>query len=35
MDCGFDTNGEFKPYSYQEIKEIMSNKEISKLDHHG
>ena len=28
MDCGFDNNKEFRPYSYQEIKEIMSKKEI-------
>lgn len=35
MDVGFDTNMEFKPYSFQEIKEIMNNKELIKLDHHG
>ncbi len=35
MDCGFDTHTEFRPYSYQEIKEIMKNKETVKLDHHG
>lgn len=34
MDVGFDTRKEFRPYSYQEIKEIMSNKEIIKVDHH-
>ena len=34
IDCGFDTHGEFRPYSYQEIKEIMTDKEIITLDHH-
>ncbi|HSE99773.1 MAG TPA: hypothetical protein VLA48_02665 [Nitrososphaeraceae archaeon] len=34
MDVGFDTNEEFKPYSYQEIKKIMSTKNLVKLDHH-
>lgn len=28
MDVGFDTHPEFRPYSWQEIKEIMSNKEV-------
>jgi calcineurin-like phosphoesterase family protein len=35
MDVGFDTREEFKPYSYEEIKSIMNNKETVKLDHHG
>lgn len=34
MDVGFDTRKEFKPYSYQEIEEIMSKKELIQLDHH-
>lgn len=34
MDVGFDTNEEFKPYNYQEIKESMSTKSLVKLDHH-
>lgn len=34
MDVGFDTNKEFRPYSYQEIKDIMEDKEVCKLDHH-
>lgn len=34
MDVGFDTRKEFKPYSYQEIKKIMTTKEIIKIDHH-
>lgn len=34
MDVGFDTRKEFKPYSYQEIKEIMTTKEVIKIDHH-
>jgi calcineurin-like phosphoesterase family protein len=33
MDVGFDTNN-LKPYSYQDIKDIMSTKQIVKLDHH-
>lgn len=33
MDVGFDTN-DLKPYSYQEIKRIMSKKENASLDHH-
>lgn len=34
MDCGFDTHKEFRPYSYQEIKDILSLKDFIKLDHH-
>jgi calcineurin-like phosphoesterase family protein len=34
MDVGFDTHPEFRPYSYQEIKEIMSKREIFTEDHH-
>lgn len=34
MDVGFDTHPEFRPYSFQEIKDIMSEKEYVKLDHH-
>ena len=35
MDVGVDTHTEFKPYSYQEIKEIMSKRELKKgEDHH-
>jgi calcineurin-like phosphoesterase family protein len=33
IDVGFDTNY-LKPYSYQKIKDIMSIKQIAKLDHH-
>lgn len=33
VDVGFDTNN-LKPYSYQDIKDIMSTKQIVKLDHH-
>jgi calcineurin-like phosphoesterase family protein len=33
MDVGFDTN-DLKPYSYSEIKEIMSRKETVSIDHH-
>lgn len=34
MDVGFDTHSDFKPYSYQEVKKLMEDKEIVKLDHH-
>jgi len=34
MDVGVDTNN-YKPYSYQDIKTIMSTKEFSPVDHHG
>ena len=34
MDVGFDTREEFKPYSYQEILNIMESKQIIKVDHH-
>lgn len=33
MDVGFDTHN-LKPYSYSEIKEIMSGKETVLIDHH-
>lgn len=33
MDVGFDTNN-FKPYSYEDIKNIMEDKEFVKFDHH-
>lgn len=35
IDVGFDTRPQFKPYSYEEIKNIMNQKENVKLDHHG
>lgn len=34
VDVGFDNHLEFKPFSFQELKEIMKNKEILKVDHH-
>jgi calcineurin-like phosphoesterase family protein len=34
MDVGFDTHPEFRPYTYQEVKEIMSAREIFTEDHH-
>lgn len=33
MDVGVDTNN-MMPYSYEEIKQILSNKKIPVLDHH-
>ena len=35
MDVGFDTHPKFKPYSYQEIKYLLSKKEMVCLDHHS
>ena len=36
IDVGFDTHKEFRPYSWQEIKEIMKNKNVElEIDHHG
>lgn len=34
MDVGIDTHHGFKPYSYEEIKNIMLKKESIKIDHH-
>lgn len=34
MDVGVDTNNLY-PYSYQEIKNIMALRSVSKVDHHG
>lgn len=34
MDVGFDTNKNFEPYSYQEIKGIMEKRYILTEDHH-
>ena len=35
MDVGIDTNPEQEPYSYSEIKKIMSSKKIECVDHHN
>jgi len=34
FDVGIDTHPEFRPYSFDEIEDIMSRRSISKLDHH-
>jgi calcineurin-like phosphoesterase family protein len=34
MDVGVDTHPEFRPYSFDEISEIMSKKEIAYVDSH-
>lgn len=35
MDVGFDTHSEFKPYSWQEIVEVMNKKDVTiEVDHH-
>jgi len=34
MDVGVDTHPEFRPYHFDEIKEIMNKKKILFLDHH-
>lgn len=36
MDVGFDTHPKFRPYSYQEIKDIMEKRAVElEVDHHG
>jgi calcineurin-like phosphoesterase family protein len=35
IDVGFDTHKEFRPYSFQELKEIMANKEVQSIYHHN
>jgi calcineurin-like phosphoesterase family protein len=35
MDVGFDTHKEFRPYSFEEIKEIMSVRTNINVDHHN
>ena len=35
MDVGIDTRKDFKPYSLEEILEIMSKRIPLKIDHHG
>jgi len=36
MDVGFDTHKEFRPYSFQEIRDIMNNRSIElEIDHHN
>lgn len=35
MDVGFDTNPEFRPYSWQDIKRIMERRSVElEVDHH-
>ena len=34
MDVGFDTHFDFRPYSYQEIKYLLKDKEFEAIDHH-
>lgn len=34
MDVGFDCHPEFRPFSYNEIKEIMSKRKVFLEDHH-
>lgn len=34
MDVGFDTHPEFRPYSYEEVKELMRDRNNIKIDHH-
>lgn len=35
MDVGVDANPDFKPYSFEEIKEIMKDRVSLQVDHHG
>lgn len=35
MDVGVDTHPEFRPYHYDEIKQIMNNRESVLIDHHS
>lgn len=35
MDVGVDANPDFKPYSFEEIKEIMKSRVSLQVDHHG
>jgi calcineurin-like phosphoesterase family protein len=36
MDVGFDTHPEFRPYSFQELKEIMERRNVTiEVDHHN
>lgn len=35
MDVGVDTNSDFKPYSFEEIKEIMKYRVTLQIDHHN
>lgn len=35
MDVGVDAHKEFRPYHINEILQIMSKRDISKIDHHG
>lgn len=35
MDVGIDTHPEFRPYHINEILQIMSNRKLEKVDHHG
>lgn len=34
MDVGFDTHEEFRPYSWQEVRDIMEGRSILTEDHH-
>ena len=34
MDVGFDCHNEFRPFSFNEIDNILKNKEIIETDHH-
>lgn len=34
MDVGIDTHPEFRPYHIDEIRNILNNREIIKVDHH-
>jgi hypothetical protein len=34
MDVGIDTHSEFRPYSFDEIYEIMSKRNIAYVDNH-
>ena len=34
MDIGIDTHPEFRPYSFEELQQIMSKKEIAYVDDH-
>lgn len=35
MDVGVDTREDFAPYSYQEVIDILSQREYKVVDHHG
>ena len=36
MDVGFDTHPEFRPYNFQELKEIMERRNVTiEVDHHN